>query len=126
LTTLSAAESAYRLCAQAEGRSLRAIQWIMSSMRYFGESLGEKQDIREITADDLRRFIIALQRTPKFRHHPFNRPQEAKLSPQSIETYARRAIRAFFGYLYREELLSKNPMQRVKMPKVPMKVVQKR
>jgi site-specific recombinase XerD len=91
-------------------------------MRYFGEFLGEKQDIQEITADDLRRFIIALQRTPKFRHHPFNRPQEAKLSPQSIETYAR-AIRAFFGYLYREELIPKNPMQRVKMPKVPMKVV---
>jgi site-specific recombinase XerD len=91
-------------------------------MRYFGEFLGEKQDIQEITADDLRRFIVALQRTPKFRHHPFNRPQEAKLSAQSIKTYAR-AIRAFFGYLYREELISKNPMQRVKMPKVPTKVV---
>ena len=122
MTTLSDAESAYRLCAQAEGKSPRTVQWIMSSMRYFGEFLGEKQDIREITADDLRRFIIALQRTPKFRHHPFCKPQEAQLSPQSIETYAR-AIRAFFGYLFREELIPKNPMQKVKMPKVPQKVV---
>ena len=41
-----------------------------------------------------------------------------KLSPQSIETYAR-AVRAFFGYLYREEMIARNPMQKVKMPKVP-------
>ena len=37
-------------------------------------------------------------------------------------TYAS-AIRAFFGYLHREELIDHNPMQKVKMPKVPKKVV---
>ena len=84
--------------------------------------MGGDPDIGAITANDLRSFIIALQDSLKYRRHPYNKPTEEKLSPQSIETYAR-AIRAFFGFLHREELIESNPMQKVKMPKVPIKVV---
>lgn len=94
----------------------------MSSVTYFGEFLGAKQDIGKITGDDLRRFIISLQERPKFRNHPYNRPQKQLISAQSIETYAR-AIRAFFSNLYREGLIDLNPMEKVKMPRVPKKVV---
>ncbi len=86
MATLSEALSAYRLCAQAEGKSNKTIRWIMSSMHYFSEFLGDKQDIAQIDANDLRRFIIALQKSPKFRNHPYNRPQDKNLSPQTIET----------------------------------------
>jgi len=70
----------------------------------------------------LRRFIIALQDSQKYRNHPYTKQQHNKLSPQTIETYAR-AIRAFFGYLCREGLIASNPVIKVKMPKVPRKVV---
>jgi len=122
LSTLSDALTAYRICAQAEGKSPRTIQWITSSIRYFAQFLGGDQDISTITANDLRRFIIGLQGAKKYRNHPYNRPQQAKLSPQSIETYCR-AIRAFFGYLHREGFIEASPIDKMRMPKVPKKVI---
>jgi len=123
MATLSDALLAYRICAQAEGKSRKTMRWIMSSVTYFSDFLGpERQDIDGITGNDLRQFIIALQRRPKFLNHPYNKPKQEKISAQSIETYAR-AIRAFFGYLHREEMIDRNPMEKVKMPKVPKKVV---
>jgi len=107
---------AYKTYARAEGKSPKTIRWITSSVGYFADFLGpDQQDISIITANDFRRFIIALQDTTKFSHHPYNKPQQVKLSPQSIETYCR-AIRAFFGYLYREGFIDRNPMEKVKMP----------
>jgi site-specific recombinase XerD len=121
--TLSDALVAYKTYARAEGKSPKTIRWITSSVGYFSDFLGrERQDIASITGNDLRRFIIALQGKQKFSQHPYNKPQQAKLSPQSIETYSR-AIRAFFGYLYREGFIEVNPMAKVKMPKVPETVV---
>jgi site-specific recombinase XerD len=122
LATLADALIAYRICAKAEGKSPRTIEWITSSVRYFSEFLGHDADITDLTTDDLRRFILACQDSHRFRNHPFTKPQKEKLSPQSVETYAR-AIRAFFSYLYREGLIEANPMQKVKIPKVPKKVV---
>ena len=122
MSTLSDALTAYRICAQAEGKSPRTIQWITSSIRYFAQFLGGDQDISTITANDLRRFIIALQGAKKYRNHPYNRPQQAKLSAQSIETYCR-AIRAFFGYLHREGFIEASPIDKMRMPKVPKKVI---
>ncbi|MFC1969911.1 tyrosine-type recombinase/integrase [Chloroflexota bacterium] len=122
VTKLSDALAAYKICARAEGKSPRTIGWVTSSVGYFAKFLGGDPDISSITADDFRRFIIALQESRKFRDHPYNKPQEQKLSAQSIETYCR-AIRAFFGHLHREELIEANPVARVKMPRVPKKVV---
>ena len=121
--TISEAVAAYRICAQAEGLSPKTVRWITTSVSYFCEFLGpERQDVNDITGNDLRQFIIAYQQSPKFLKHPFMKPQPEKLSPQSIQTYAR-AIRSFFSFLYREELIGYNPMEKVKMPKVPKKVV---
>jgi site-specific recombinase XerD len=101
--------TAYKVCAKAEAKSPRTIEWITSSVGYFREFLGNDVDIAEPTADDLRRFVLACQDSHKVRNHPFAKTQKEKPSPQSVETYAR-AIRAFFGYLYREELIEANPM----------------
>ena len=122
MTTLSDALIAYRVCAKAEGKSPRTIEWVTSSVGYFWEFLGNNPDIVDVTADNLRRFILACQDRCKFSNHPFARPQTQKLSPHSVETYAR-AIRAFFSYLHGEGLIESNPMDKVKMPKVPTKVV---
>ena len=121
--TLSDALVAYKTYARAEGKSPKTVRWVTSSVGYFADFLGpERQDIASIVSNDLRRFIIALQSKQKFSQHPYNKPQQAKLSPQSIETYCR-AIRAFFGFLQREGFIESNPMAKVKMPKVPETVV---
>ena len=122
MATLADALAAYRICAQAEGKSPKTIRWIMSSVTYFGEYLGTNQDVNTITAKDLRGFIIALKQRPKFINHPYNKPMQQRISAQSIQTYAR-VIRAFFGFLYGEGFIDHNPMERVRMPKVPKKVV---
>ena len=72
---------AYRTYAKAEGKSPKTISWVTSSVGYFAEFLGPKQqDIATIKGNDLRRFIIALQDKPKFSNHLYNKPQTAKLS----------------------------------------------
>ena len=122
VTTISEALTAYRICAQAEGRSPRTIEWITSSMRYFSDFLSTDRDVSSINANDLRSFIIYLQQRKKYQKHPYNHAQEDRISPQSIETYCR-AVRAFFGFLKREELITRNLMEKVKIPKVPKKIV---
>jgi site-specific recombinase XerD len=122
VTTLSDALAAYRIFAQTEGKSPKTVRWITSSLGYFSAFLGDHQDIAEINGNDLRRFIIALRERHKFASHPYTRPMEATISLQFIQTYAR-AVRAFFGFLHREGFIKRNPMEKVKMPKVPYKVV---
>ena len=85
MSTLSDALAAYRICAQAEGKSPRTVQWITSSVGYFADFLGGNHNISTITANDLRRFIIALQQCKKYRNHPYNKPQQARLPAQSID-----------------------------------------
>jgi len=114
--TLQDALVAYRTYAGAEGKSPKTVAWVASSVGYFAEFLGpEQQGIGAITGNDLRRFIIALQGKPKFANHPYNKPQQAKLSSQSIETYCR-AIKAFFSFLKREGFIENDAMAKVKMP----------
>jgi site-specific recombinase XerD len=121
--TLQDALVAYRIYARAEGKSPKTVDWIVSGVGYFAEFLGPNQpDIAAITGDDLRRFIIALRDRPKYAHHPYNKPQTAKLSSQSIETYCR-AIKALFGFLKREDYIKNNVLAKVKMPRVPEAVI---
>jgi site-specific recombinase XerD len=122
MTTLSDALTAYRISARAEGKSPKTIEWITCSLGYFREFLGGDPDIRAITGDDLKRFIIAFQQRSKYAKHRYVKPHKEALSPQSIQTYAR-AVRAFFGHLAHEGLIEQNPVQKVRMPKVPSKVV---
>ena len=84
MTTLSEGLTAYRICAKAEGKSPKTIRWVTQSMGYFLDFLGGDQDIKAIGADDLRRFIIALQETHKFRNHPYNKPRQAEACPLSL------------------------------------------
>jgi site-specific recombinase XerD len=121
--TLQDALVAYRTYARAEGKSPKTISWVVSSVGYFADFLGPKQqDISIIKGNDLRRFIIALQEKPKFSNHPYNKPQAAKLTAQSIDTYCR-GIRAFFAFLKREGFISTNAIAKVTLPKTPEVVI---
>lgn len=122
MTTVRDALTAYRVCAKAEGKSPRTIEWVTSSVGYFLEFLGGDAEIDAVGPNELRAFINALRDSPRYRSHPYARPQSERLSETSINTYAR-AIRAFFGYLEREGFINRNPVVGVRMPKIPHKVV---
>ena len=122
MATLSDGLTAYRVCAKAEGRSPRTIEWVTSSMRYFMQFLGGDPPIDAIGPNQFRAFVNALRDSTKYRQHPYNPPQREKLAESSINCYAR-AIRAFFSYLVREGFLGSNPLAGVRMPKVPQKVM---
>lgn len=115
--TLQDALVAYRTYAGAEGKSPKTVAWVTSSVGYFADFLDpEPHDISSVTGNDLRRFIIALQSKDKFSNHPYNKRQQVKLSPQSVETYSR-AVKTFFSFLKRD------PMANIKMPKVPETII---
>jgi integrase/recombinase XerD len=121
--TLEDALVAYKTYARAEGKSPKTVSWVASSVDYFSDFLGaDHQDIAIITGNDLRRFIIALQDKRRYSHHPYNKPQPTKLSPQSILTYCR-GVTAFFSFLHHEGFIQTNPMEKVKVPKVPETIV---
>ncbi|MDP6501145.1 MAG: hypothetical protein QF369_01410 [Dehalococcoidales bacterium] len=82
MVTLSDGLTAYRICAQAEGKSSKTIRWVTSSVNYFSDFLGpDKQNIEDITGNDLRQFIISNQQRPKNLNHPYNKPTGEKLAP---------------------------------------------
>jgi site-specific recombinase XerD len=94
----------------------------MGAVTYFSELLGEKQDLSQITGNDLRRFIIEFGERPGYRKHPSKPERKEPISPISVQTYAR-TIMAFFEHIAAEELIPINPMQRVKIPKVQTRAV---
>jgi integrase/recombinase XerD len=121
--TLQDALVAFKTYARAEGKSPKTVAWVTSSVGYFAQFLGsERQDIASITSDNMRHFIIALQDKNKFSNHRYNKPQQTKLSPQSIDTYCR-AIKAFYSFLKREGFIEVNPVEKVRLPKLPELVI---
>lgn len=117
----------YRLCARAEAKSERTISTMETAIRLFAgflESKGLSTSVTDIGPEELRRFIRHLQQVNRYDvRHPFNRPDEKRLSPFTINGYVR-AIRAFWSWLVAEELIEHNPLARVRPPRVPQRVVQ--
>ena len=115
----------YILTARAEGKSPKTIDWVAASVGYFAAFLHryqEPSDVRFITHLHLRAFSVELQGRPAYQYHPLTRPQDRLLSPHSVNAYVR-GVSAFWKWLIDEEVLEVNPFKKVKMPKVPRKVM---
>ncbi len=115
----------YRLYAQTEGKSQKTISITITaatSLRDFLKANGFPTDVAEIGAQELREFILHLQQVKAYKYHPFTRPQDKGLSGHAINCYLR-AIRAFWSWLGREEIILSNPFAKVRIPKAPKKVI---
>jgi site-specific recombinase XerD len=115
----------YRLYAQTEGKSPKTITittTAVTTFRHFLETNRFPTDVTEIGARELREFILYLQRVRAFEHHPFTRPQNRGLSGHATNCYLR-AIRAFWSWLVREEIIPLNPFAKVRIPRPPKKVI---
>ena len=125
-TPLNQLITAYRLCASTEGKSPKTIKIVTSSVKYleqFLNSQGLPTDVTHISHNELRFFIDYLQHKTRFSDHPFVSPQAGGLSAHTVNAYTR-SVSAFWSWLISEEIISENPFHRVKIPKLPYKIVQ--
>ena len=115
----------YQLCAATEGKSLNSIAIVTQSVRYFREFLlahGAGTDAAAIGPQEIRAFIFYLQQKPRFSNHPYTPAQDQALSEHSVNCYVR-SVRVFFSWLVSEEIIPAHPFDRVKIPKVPKKIM---
>jgi len=97
---------AFLLDRQSRGLSPNTIAHYRSGLKTFARIVGDKM-VRDLTADDLRRFLV--------------RSFEEGLNPGGVNARWR-AVRAFVRWLAEEEVLpNPAPLLRVKGPKVPEK-----
>ena len=115
----------YRLYARTEGKSPKTITittTAVTTLRDFLESSGFSTDVADIGIQELRAFILRLQQVKAYQHHPYTKPQDRQLSGHTINCYLR-AIRAFWSWLVREEIILSNPFTKLRIPKPPKKVI---
>lgn len=115
----------YQLCATTEGKSLNAIAIVSNSVDYFRDFLtseGRSKDVTQISQQEIREFILYLQRKRCFSNHRFNHPQDKGLSGHTINCYLR-SLRIFFSWLVSEGIIQDNPFDRVKIPRPPRRVI---
>jgi site-specific recombinase XerD len=124
-TPLSVLLDGYCLLAQSEGRSPKTISGTVSAVKRleaFLAASGMPTDPVDIGPDELRSFIVSLQSSPVFSHHPYLSPGKRRLSGHAVNCYMR-TVRAFWSWLMAEGIIAANPFWVVKVPKPPTKVV---
>jgi site-specific recombinase XerD len=104
----------YALTAKSEGKSPATIEHTTRVVKFFTEFLGGIADVRTVTGDDLRRFILALQQKDKWSGLVQAKPQ--KITGTSVNTYIR-GIKAFWHWLETEGIIKQNPLAKVPTPK---------
>jgi hypothetical protein len=66
----------YVLDAKAQGMTDKSIAHVRLAVKLFAEFLGDIPDIRQVTDDDLRRFVVALQQETKWVGLPQDKGQK--------------------------------------------------
>jgi integrase/recombinase XerD len=111
----------YKLSLQAGNRSPKTTSWyfdILAQFFSFLEINNLLKPIEELGKEELKAYIRYLQKKTKWDGHKRKNPIEGGLSPFSIQGHVR-AIKAFFGWLYRDEYLDQNKLGNFPLPKVP-------
>ena len=94
----------YKLSLQALNRSPKTISWyseILGSYFDFLESNSMLKPVGEMGTHELKRYILHLQKTPRWAKRPHFDGDKGKLSPYSIQGHVR-ALKAFWGWLEKE------------------------
>jgi site-specific recombinase XerD len=111
----------YAVWHEISGHSPKTIQWYRWMLTVFVQWLernGRSTHLAAITIADARAFLKAeAQRTTIYPGHPTGVERAGQLSDRTLHGYAR-ALRAFFNWLVNEEYLDKNPLARLRPPKL--------
>jgi site-specific recombinase XerD len=114
----------YRLNLEAANRSPKTISWYLSNLdRYFRflADSGLLKPLEQLGRKELTAYITHLQQATRWPNKP-ERNDNQKLSPSSIQGHVR-AVKAFWGWLFHEEYLAKNPLEKYPLPRVPQKLI---
>ena len=112
----------YEKFAQAENKSSRTIEAMTSAATKFNSFLGGNTNPHDITADDLRRYILYLPERCKWLDHPTIKQDHGQLSPNTIAHHIRH-IKSFWSWMVIEGFLEHHTLAQVKTPKETGKVV---
>ena len=114
---LSEAIEALAVATLADGRSERTAGDYRQKLHALLVFLGDR-DAANVTADDLRRFLVDLRTRPtRYTGHPARAEMASGLSPASIAGYVR-AVKRLFAWLVEEGTATTNPARRIKTTKL--------
>ncbi len=112
-------------CLTAEGRSQKTIDWYAANLKRFLRFLKSHSmsaSVKDIGVTQGRQFIHHLQsEVVRWEDSP-NISDSGRLSPFSVQGYVR-TIKAFWSWLLEEDYIQENPIARLKLPRVPHKVI---
>ena len=109
----------FELSCQTEGKSPKTIEWYTCFLRRFLQFLQlniHPTNVNEIDKNHIRAFILYLQQQAKTPH------TKKPLSSSTVQGYIR-TLKVFFSWLLREEYIESNPMNRIPVPRAPIKVI---
>lgn len=116
-STLSALIDTFIMAKKVEGLSQKTLDWYAWLLGKFAAFL-ENPKLSEVSLEDSRRFVAALQeRHTRYDHHPRASQKAGGLSTQTIAAYVR-AMKVFSAWLYEENLTKTNLFAKLKRPKV--------
>ena len=99
---------------------------VSQSLRQLNEFLGQNSHsniLNDLDLDLIRTYILHLQKRQRFVDRPYVPTKDERLSPASVENHVR-ATRAFFSWLHREGYTEEHILQRLKLPKVPVVLIE--
>jgi integrase/recombinase XerD len=112
----------YQKFAQAENKSQRTIEAVTAAAGKFDSFLGGDINPKDITAENLRGYILHLQESSRWLGHPTIKGNHGNLSPSTVAHHVRH-IKAFWAWLHSEGFIKRNPLAQVKTPKETSKAV---
>jgi integrase/recombinase XerD len=125
LTELNNLVNEYQLQCRIDGKSFKTIRIYTTALKSLEKHLkdnGLSTDISQVGIHELRGYILDLKQVAAFKDHPFTKPQQRGLSGNTVNCYLR-AIRAFWSWLIAEEIVDKNPFDRIRIQKPPRKII---
>jgi integrase/recombinase XerD len=115
----------FLLCCATEGKSPKTIQWYGANLKRFSKYLDDNHlpnRVTETGTAEVRAFIFHLQNNVRRWETSPSVKDQNRLSPFSVHGYAR-TIKAFWSWLLIEGYIQTNPMNKLKPPKVPCKII---
>ncbi len=122
--TIKQAIDSFLLSCKVEGKSYGTIECYSDKLKgflWYATNYHWPDDITLITTNHLREFLAYLRDTP----HRFNSTCPRAMKPVNSTTIQKyyRALSALFNWLINEELISINPLIKIKVPRAEKKVI---
>jgi site-specific recombinase XerD len=115
----------YEQSLKALGRSPKTTPWYLEILtRYFFFLQGKNllSPVEKMGRQELKEYLLHLQSCQRWPKRPPSRDGTNRLSPFTVQGHAR-AIKAFWGWMFREEYIEKNPLDKFPLPSVPKNVI---